>query len=121
MSKRVSYIFEIIVAVVIYWIGLSNINILFINGPRTAAITLGIIGLLFYITNTMGYVFRNPLHPIAMLGSVFAIIGTVLLVIQIFGFQFWILGNPVFALTYFALAMIAKAVVAMFMPLANIY
>ena len=89
MSKRVSYIFEIIVATVIYWIGLSNINVLFISGPRTAAITLGIIGLLFYITNTMGYVLRNPLHPIAMLGSVFA--------------------------------MIAKAVVAMFMPLANIY
>ncbi len=121
MSKRISYIFEIIVALVIYWIGLSNVNVLFIHGPRSAAITLGILGLLFYVTNTMGYILRNPLHPIAMLGSIFAIIGTVLLVIQIFGFQFWIFGNSIFALTYFALAMTAKAVVAMFMPLANVY
>lgn len=121
MSRRVSYIFEIIIALAIYWIGISNINLLFINGTRSAAITLGIIGLLFYVTNTMGYVLRNPLHPIALMGSLFAIVGTVLLVIQIFGFQFWILGNPVFALTYFALAMIVKAVVGMFMPLANIY
>ena len=121
MSKRVSYIFEIIIALVIYWVGLSNINILFVTGTRSAAITLGIIGLLFYITNTMGYVLRNPLHPVTLMGSFFAIVGTVLLVIQTFGFQFWILGNPVFALTYFALAMIAKAVVGLFMPLANIY
>ena len=84
---------------------------------RQAAITLGIIGLLFYITNTVGYVLRNPVHPISLMGSIFAIIGVILLVIQIFGINIWIFGNPLLALTYFALAMIAKAVVGMFMPL----
>ncbi|MBQ7765923.1 MAG: hypothetical protein IJ397_03650 [Lachnospiraceae bacterium] len=121
MSRRVSYILEIILALIIYWIGMANVPVLFVNGVRSAAITLGIIGLFFYITNTMGYVMRNPLHPIALIGSIFAIIGAVLLVFQIFGFQFWIFGNPVFALTYFALAMIVKAVLAMFLPLADIY
>lgn len=121
MSKRVSYIFEILIALIIFWVGMSNIDFLFITEPRSAAVTLGILGILFYVTNTMGYVLRNPLHPIALLGSVFAIVGTILLVIQIFGFQFWILGNPIFALTYFALAMCAKAVIAMFMPLASVY
>ena len=121
MSRRVSYIFEIVIALFIYWIGVSNIPFLFVNGTRSAAITLGIIGLLFYVTNTMGYILSNPLHPIALLGSLFAIIGTVLLVIQIFGFQFWILGNSVFARTYFALAMIVKAVVAILLPLPGAY
>ena len=121
MGRRVSYIFEILIALIIFWVGVSNINLFFITGPRSAAVTLGLIGLLFYITNTMGYVLRNPLHPIALLGSIFAVVGTVLLVIQILGLQFWILGNPIFALTFFALAMVVKAVVAMFMPLANIY
>lgn len=121
MSRRVTYILEIIVALGIYWIGISNMNVLFITGTRSAAITLGIVGLLFYVTNTMGYVMRNPAHPVALMGSIFAIVGVILLVMQIFRFQFWILGNPVLALTYFALAMIAKAVVGLFMPLANMY
>ncbi|MBQ8246978.1 MAG: hypothetical protein IJZ42_07580 [Lachnospiraceae bacterium] len=121
MSRRIGFLLEIILALVIFWIGISNASFLFISGTRSAAITLGIIGLLFYITNTMGYVLRSPLHPISLMGSLFAIIGVVLLLMQIFGFQFWILGNPIFALTYFALAMIAKAVVGMFIPLANLY
>lgn len=121
MSRRVSYILEIIIALAVFWAGITNMDILFIHGTRSAAITLGILGLLFYLTNTMGYVLRDPMHPVALLGSVFAIIGVVLLVIQIFRFQFWIFGNPVLALTYFALAMIAKAVVGLFMPLAGTY
>lgn len=121
MSRRVSYILEIIIALVLYWIGMTNVHFLFVSGTRSAAITLGTIGLLFYVMNTMGYVMRNPLHPIALLGSIFAIIGTVLLVFQIFNLQFWVLGNPVFALTYFALAMTVKAVLAMFLPLADLH
>ena len=121
MSKRVSYLLEILVALAIFWIGISGMDILFINGTRSAAITLGIIGLIFYLTNTMGYVMNNPMHPVALLGSVFAIIGVVLLIMQIFGIQLWVFGNPVLALTYFALAMIAKAVVGLFMPLAGMY
>lgn len=121
MSRRVSPILEIIVALGIFWIGITNMNFLFISGTRSAAITLGIIGLLFYVMNTMGYVMNNPLHPVALLGSLFALVGVVLLVMQIFGFNFWILGNSVFALTYFALAMSAKAVVGLFMPLAGMY
>ena len=121
MSRRVSYLLEIIVAIAIFWIGITDTNVLFITGTRSAAITLGIIGLIFYTTNTMGYVLRNPIHPIALLGSIFAIIGIVLLIFQIFRINLWIFGNPVLALTYFALAMIAKAVVGMFMPLRDIY
>ena len=117
MSRRLSFILEIIVAIAFFWIGITNTNVLFITGVRSAAITLGIIGLLFYITNTVGYVLRNPVHPISLMGSIFAIIGVILLVIQIFGINIWIFGNPLLALTYFALAMIAKAVVGMFMPL----
>lgn len=121
MSRRVSSILEIIVALGIFWIGINNMNFLFITGTRSAAITLGIIGLLFYLMNTMGYVMNNPIHPVALLGSIFAFVGVILLVMQIFRFNFWILGNPVLALTYFALAMSAKAVVGLFMPLAGMY
>ena len=121
MSRRLSYILEIIVAIAIYWIGVMNVDVLVITNTRTAAITLGILGIIFYLTNTMGYVMRNPLHPVALLGSVFAIIGMVLLVVQIFGFNFWILGNPLLALTYFALAMIAKGVIGFILPLGNVY
>ena len=49
MSRRVSSILEIIVALGIFWIGINNMNFLFITGTRSAAITLGIIGLLFYL------------------------------------------------------------------------
>lgn len=121
MSKRVSFIMEIIVALAIFWIGISGANVMFISGTRSAAITLGTIGLLFYITSTMGYVLRNPIHPISLMGSIFAIIGVVLLVIQIFGIPLRILGNPLFALAYFALAMSAKAVVGLFIPMSDAY
>ena len=47
MSRRVSSILEIIVALGIFWIGINNMNFLFITGTRSAAITLGIIGLCF--------------------------------------------------------------------------
>ena len=67
MSRRLSYILEIIVAIAIYWIGVMNVDVLFITNTRTAAITLGILGIIFYLTNTMGYVMRNPLHPVALL------------------------------------------------------
>ncbi len=121
MSRRVSFILEIIVALAIFWIGITGADVFFISGTRSAAVTLGIIGLLFYITSTMGYVLRNPIHPISLLGSVFAIIGVFLLIMQIFGIQLWIFGNPLFALTYFALAMCAKAVVGLFIPMSGAY
>jgi len=53
MSKRVSFIMEIIVALAIFWIGISGANVMFISGTRSAAITLGTIGLLFYITSVL--------------------------------------------------------------------
>ncbi len=121
MGRRVTYILELIVALVLFWVGMTNMTFLFVTGTRAAAITLGTIGILFYVTNTMGYVLRNPLHPISLAGSIFAIIGVILLLIQVFGLNLWIVGNPYFALTYFTLAMATKSVLAMFMPLADMY
>lgn len=117
MRDRWIYLLEIALALLLLWMGVFRVSFLFVDGPRTAAITLGLLGVLFYFMNTMGYVVRNPIHPISLLGSIAGAIGVILLIIQIFGWNFWIIGNPIVALMYFAIIMCAKGVLGMLMPL----
>ncbi len=117
MRDRWIYLFEIVLALFLLWMGIFGVNFLFVNGPRTAAITLGIIGILFYFMNTMGYVMRNPFHPVSLIGTVAGAVGVILLIIQIFGWNFWIIGNPVVALLYFTVVMCVKGILGFLMPL----
>ncbi len=117
MRDRWVYLFEIALALMFLWLGLFGGSFLFVTGTRTAAITLGIIGILFYFFNTLGYVMRNPLHPIALIGSLAGAVGVILLIIQIFGWRFWIIGNPVVALLYIAAVMCLKGTLGFLMPL----
>jgi len=120
MRSRWMYILEIVLAIVLFWMGLFGVSFLFIDGPRSAAITLGILGVFFYLMNTMGYVMISRSHPVAVVGSVVGAIGVIMLIIQIFGWNIWIIGNPIVALIYFAIAMCTKAVIALFLPLEEV-
>ncbi len=117
MRERWVYLLEIILALVLLWMGVFGVSFFFINGPRSAAITLGLLGVIFYFMNTMEYVMRNPFHPVSLIGSVAGAIGVILLVIQIFNWNIWIIGSPVVALMYFAVVMCIKGVMGFFMPL----
>lgn len=117
MRDRWVYLFEIVLALILAWVGISGGTLLFVEGTRTAAITLGIIGILFYFLNTLGYVMRNPFHPIALLGTLAGAIGVILLIIQVFGWNFFIIGNSTVALLYFAVVMCLKGALGFLMPL----
>lgn len=117
MRDRWVYLFEIVLALVFVWVGLSGSSLWFVSGTRTAAITLGIIGILFYFLNTLGYVVRNPFHPISLIGSLAGAVGVILLIIQIFGWRFFIIGNSAVALLFFATVMCIKGALGFLMPL----
>lgn len=117
MRDRWVYLFEIMLALILVWVGLFGGSLWFVTGTRSAAITLGMIGVLFYFLNTLGYVMRNPFHPISLLGSFAGAVGMILLIIQIFGWKFFIIGNSVVALLYFAVVMCIKGALGFLMPL----
>ncbi|MGM0241150.1 MULTISPECIES: hypothetical protein [Enterococcus] len=112
-------IVEWIITGLIVYAGLSNKQILFINGPRTAVITLGIIGFaMCMIMPTIGKFISNaPMHPLTIVGYIFGVIPLVITVVQMFKWNIPIIYDSKTALFIVAGCIILKSIIGRFAPL----
>ena len=66
-------IFEIVIVGLMVWFGFSEHKILFLQGPRSATISLGIIGMLLCTLSVGKFVSAAPANPLTILGYLFGI------------------------------------------------
>jgi len=103
----------------IVYAGLSGKQILFINEPRTAVITLGIVGFaMCMIMPTIGKFISNaPAHPLAIMGYIFGAIALLTAVAQIFKWNIPMICDPKIALFVVAGCIVIKSIIGRFAPL----
>ena len=103
----------------IVYAGLSGHQILFINGPRTAVITLGIIGFaMCMIMPTIGkFISNDPAHSLTIMGYIFGSIALLTAVTQIFKWNIPIIYDPKIALFVVAGCIVIKSIIGRFAPL----
>jgi hypothetical protein len=104
---------EWFITALIVYAGLSGQQILFINGTRTAVITLGIIGFaMCTIMSTIGIFIKNaPAHPLTIMGYIFGIIALLTTVAQIFKWNIPIIYDPKIALVIVAGCIVIKSII----------
>jgi len=92
---------EWLITGLIVYAGLSGKQILFINGARSVAITLGAIGFtMCMIMPTIGKFISNaPAHPLTIMGYLFGAIALFTTVVQIFKWNIPIIHDPKFGVT----------------------
>jgi hypothetical protein len=110
---------EWIITALIAWAGLSGRQILFINGPKSAAITLGAIGFVMcLIMPTIGKFISNvPAHFLTIMGYIFGAIALLTTVTQIFKWNIPIIYDPKIALFIIAGCIVIKSIFGRFAPL----
>ncbi|MFA7538793.1 MAG: hypothetical protein WCY96_07560 [Candidatus Cloacimonadaceae bacterium] len=110
---------EWLITCLIVFAGLSGKQVLFINGPRSAVITLGAIGFaLCMIMPTIGKFISNaPAHPLTIMGYIFGTIALLATATQIFTWKVPILHDPKTALFVVAGCIVIKSIIGRFAPL----
>ncbi|MCC0697195.1 hypothetical protein [Clostridioides sp. ES-S-0048-02] len=100
----------------IVYAGLSGKQILFINGPRSAVIILGVIGFaICMIMPTIGKFISNaPSHPFTIMGYIFGTIALLTTMTQIFKWNIPIIYDPKTALFVVAGCIVIKSIIARF-------
>jgi len=112
-------ILELSLTGIIVLAGVSEKGILFINSPRVATITLGIIGFFFCMISVGKFIRTAPAHPLTVIGYILGAIAMFVVIAQIFQWQIPILNQPEAALYVTAICIAIKAVIARFINLIN--
>lgn len=112
-------IIEWFITITIVYAGLSGKHVMFINGPRTAVITLGTIGFaMCMIMPTIGKFISNaPTHPLTIMGYIFGTIALLTTIVQIFKMNIPIIYDPKKALYVVAGCIFIKSIIGRFAPL----
>ena len=106
---------EVIISVILVWMGLAGIHFLWIDSARSAAITLGVIGAIFCAANSYKFLMKRPGHPISIIGSIIGVIAVIGLLVQVFDWKrFPILGNSNVTLVILGLGIVVKGVMGRF-------
>jgi hypothetical protein len=110
---------EWVITGLIVWAGLSDKQILFINGPRAAVITLGAIGFaMCMVMPTIGIFIKNaPAHPLTIAGYVFGIVALLTTAAQIFKWNIPMINDPKTALFVVAGCIVIKSIIGRFAPI----
>lgn len=110
-------IMEAILSAVFVALGLTNTKILFLQGPRTMTIVLGIMGMLLCTMSIGKFISAAPAHPLTILGYVFGAVALTAFVTQVFKIGIPVLEDPEKALVILAIALVLKGLIARFLPL----
>ncbi|MDE6742315.1 MAG: hypothetical protein K2J95_00360 [Lachnospiraceae bacterium] len=115
MQGKAIVMAEVIISIVLVWMGLAGIHVLWIDSARSAAITLGVIGAVFCAANSYKFLITRPGHPISIVGSVIGVVAVIGLLVQVFDWKgFPILGNSNITLVILGLGIITKGVMGRF-------
>lgn len=110
-------IMEVILAAVFVTLGLTNMKVLFLQGPRVMTIVLGIMGMLLCTISIGKFISTAPAHPLMILGYVVGVVALTAFVTQVFKIGIPVLENPKKALVILAVALVLKGFIARLLPL----
>ena len=114
MKRSVFLMIEIAIAALHLWLGLTGISFLWIQGPRSAAITLGVIGVIMGAIGSWGSMMNHPHAASNVMGTVIEVLLLLTLFVQVFGWEnFPLLGDPVIALVVLAAGLVVKGIFEM--------
>ncbi|NLL91178.1 MAG: hypothetical protein GX222_02015 [Ruminococcaceae bacterium] len=117
MSDKPILFFEIILSAVIVVLGLKDVKILFLQGPRHMTIVLGIMGMLL-CTNSIGkFISSAPFHILSVLGYIVGGFALITFSAQLFNLKIPVIENPKTALVLLAAALVLKGFIARLRPL----
>ncbi len=81
------------------------------EGPRSAAITLGVIGMAFCTISVGRFINAAPAHPLTILGYLIGAAALLALLTQIFQWKLPVVSEPVSALWVIAICASLKTVI----------
>lgn len=110
-------IFEVILSTVIVILGLTNTKVIFLQGPRTMTIVLGIMGMLLCTVSIGKLISTAPAHPLTIMGYIFGVVALTAFITQVFKLDIPVLKDPTYALVILAVALIVKGLIARFQPM----
>jgi EamA domain-containing membrane protein RarD len=112
-------IFDIITLAVtslIVYAGLCGKQVWFVNGPRSAAITLGAVGMAFCTISVGRFITAAPAHPLSILGYLIGAAALLTFLGQVFQWKLPIVTDPAKALWVIAVCIAAKTIIGRFYP-----
>ncbi|WP_368756462.1 hypothetical protein [Enterococcus avium] len=100
----------------IVYAGLCGRKLFFIDGPRSAVITLGLIGFaLCMVMPTIGNFISNaPTHPLTIMGYIFGVMALFTTAVQLFNWQIPLIQVPKNALFVIAGCIVIKSIIGRF-------
>lgn len=104
----------LVFAVLMVAAGMSGNRILFISGPKSAAITLGVIGFFLCMLSVGKFVTTAPFHPLTILGYLLGTLALLVLLTQIFQWKLPFIYEPKTALNVLAACIILKTLIGRF-------
>lgn len=107
-------ILEFVITGLLLWIGLSGKKILFIDGARSAVLTLGVIGMFFCTISIGRFIQTAPMHPLTIVGYIFGVFALLIFVVQIFQWHVPLIYDPKIALYAMAICIAIKSLVGRF-------
>lgn len=117
MQGIIIAVFTLAVTGLIVYAGLSGKQIWFVNGPRSAAITLGAIGMAFCTISVGRFITAAPAHPLTILGYLIGAVALLAFLTQVFHWELPVVTDPTNALWVIAICVVIKTVIARFYPI----
>ncbi len=103
----------------IVWAGISGRQVLFIDSPRAAVITLGAIGMAFCAISVGKFINGNPVHFLTILGYLLGVIALLIFLTQIFRWNLPIIYDAKTALFILAGITVLKSIIGRLAPLVH--
>jgi len=109
------YLISGIIGLISLYAGLTGQKILFVNNPRTALITLAIVGFMMCSTGALApFITNAPAHPLSLLGYTLGIIAMIIALNQIFNWGIPYISDPKNGLIVLSVLIVVKIVIARF-------
>lgn len=100
----------------IVYAGLSGKKVWFIEGPRSAVITLRAIGMAFCTFSVGKFITTAPAHPLSILGYLIGAVALITFLTQIFQWKLPVVYDPTAALWVLTVCIVAKTVIGRLYP-----
>jgi len=116
MSKNIIlyilYFFALAAGIIILYAGFTEKELFFIKDSRTAAISLGVLGMMLCIISVGKFLNAAPANPLSIAGYIFGTLAMVTFLVQVFKWRVPVLSDSKYALIIFSAVIIIKFVIA---------
>ena len=111
MQEIMISVFILAVTGLIVYAGLCGKRLWFVEGPRSAAITLAAVGMAFCTISVGRFISAAPAHPLTILGYLIGTVALLAFLTQVFQWKMPVVSDPVSALWVIAVCVALKTVI----------